>query len=118
MLAQGKVIAWVQGAMEFGPRALGHRSILADPRCPEMRDKINRRIKKRESFRPFAPSVKLEKAHLFFEIPAGKSLTCMLFVVPVRETFREKLPAITHVDGTARIQTVDKNDTSLLAAIR
>ncbi|MBS0350472.1 MAG: carbamoyltransferase [Proteobacteria bacterium] len=112
MLVQGKIIAWVQGPMEFGPRALGHRSILADPRDPQMRGKINRIIKKREDFRPFAPSVKQEKAHLFFEIPTGstKALSTMLFVVPVRSEHQQNLPAITHVDGTARVQTVDKNE--------
>lgn len=110
MLAQGKVIAWVQGGMEFGPRALGHRSILADPRDPNMRNKINQIVKKREGFRPFAPSVKLEKAHLFFEVPEGKAFSCMLFVVPVRPEYQHSLPSITHVDGTARVQTVEKNE--------
>ncbi len=110
LLAQGKVIGWVQGKMEFGPRALGNRSILADPRDPGMRDKINKMVKKREAFRPFAPSVKLEKAHLFFEIPENKAFPTMLFTVPVRAEYKDLFPAITHVDGTARIQTVAKSE--------
>ncbi len=109
-LARGKIIAWVQGELEFGPRALGHRSILADPRDPTMREKINRIVKKREAFRPFAPSVKSEKAHYYFDIDEKDTelFSTMLFVVGVRDPFKEKLPAITHVDGTARLQTVDR----------
>jgi carbamoyltransferase len=110
LMAEGQIIAWVQGRMEFGPRALGHRSILADPRDPHMRDKINRIVKKREGFRPFAPSVKREKAHEYFDVPENENFPYMLFVVPVREQYQAHLPAITHVDGTARIQTVDKNE--------
>lgn len=106
----GNIIAWMQGEMEFGPRALGHRSILADPRCPFMRDRINKAVKKRESFRPFAPSVKLEKAHLYFEVEQNKEFPHMLFTAQVKEDHKENLPAITHVDGSARIQTVSKND--------
>ena len=104
----GKVIAWVQGRMEFGPRALGNRSILADPRDPTMRDKVNKIVKKRESFRPFAPSVKLDKAEQFFEIPASVAFPYMLFVAQVKQQYQKNLPAITHIDGTARLQTVDK----------
>lgn len=109
-LAQGKIIAWVQGELEFGPRALGHRSILADPRDSTMREKINRIVKKREIFRPFAPSVKSEKAHYYFEIEEKDAalFNTMLFIVGVRDPFKEKLSAITHVDGTARLQTVDQ----------
>jgi len=110
LLSQGKVIAWVQGNMEFGPRALGHRSLLADPRNPKMRDKINHIVKKRESFRPFAPSVKREKVHIYFDVEEGSDFPCMLFVMPVRSDYQTQLPAITHEDGTARIQTVDKNE--------
>ena len=94
--------------MEFGPRALGSRSILADPRPADMRSRVNMLIKKREGFRPFAPAVAAERASEYFEVDAGDEETFahMLFVVPVRPPFRDKLPAITHVDGTARVQTV------------
>lgn len=107
-LAQGQIIGWFQGRMEFGPRALGSRSILADPRPADMRSRVNMLIKKREGFRPFAPAVAAERAAEYFEVDAGDEVTFahMLFVVPVRPSFRDKLPAITHVDGTARVQTV------------
>jgi len=104
-----KIIAWMQGRMEFGPRALGNRSILADPTDPSMRDRINALVKKRESFRPFAPSVKLESAHEYFDMPHLHEFPHMLYTVPVREKYRSVLPAITHVDGSARVQTVNKN---------
>lgn len=113
MIYSGNIIAWVHGRMEFGPRALGNRSILADPTCPNMQDRINKAVKKRESFRPFAPSVKLEKAHIYFDIEQGIELPYMLFTAPVREEYRKMLPAITHVDGSARIQTVNKDDHKL-----
>jgi carbamoyltransferase len=105
---KGAIVAWFQGRMEFGPRALGSRSILADPRDPTMRDRINALVKKREAFRPFAPVVTAEAASRFFEIERGDEETFahMLFVTPVRPQFREQLPAITHVDGSARAQTV------------
>lgn len=107
-LVQGEVIAWFQGEMEFGPRALGNRSILADSRNPGMRDHVNSLVKKREGFRPFAPSVITESAADFFNIEKGEEdlFAHMLYVVPVRLTYRTQLPAITHVDGSARIQTV------------
>ena len=107
-LTQGQIIGWFQGRMEFGPRALGSRSILADPRPADMRSRVNMLIKKREGFRPFAPAVAAERASEYFELDAGDEETFahMLFVVPVRPQFRDKLPAITHVDGTARVQTV------------
>ena len=107
---KGEIIAWFQGRMEFGPRALGSRSILADPRDPTMRDRINALVKKREAFRPFAPVVTREAAARIFDIRVGEEDTFahMLFVMPVRSSFREKLPAITHVDGSARAQTVAK----------
>ncbi len=113
MISRGIIIAWMQGCMEFGPRALGNRSILADPRCSSMRDRINRAVKKRESFRPFAPSVKSEKAHIYFELDQNIELPYMLFTAQVREKYKETLPAITHVDGSARVQTVNKNDNPL-----
>jgi len=107
-IAQGQIVAWFQGRMEFGPRALGSRSILADPRDPAMRDKINALVKKREGFRPFAPVVTQEAASRIFEIPPGEepAYAHMLYVTRVRPEFRDKLPATTHVDGSARVQTV------------
>jgi carbamoyltransferase len=109
-LAQGQIVAWFQGCMEFGPRALGNRSILADPRDAGMRARINSLVKKREAFRPFAPVVTKEAAAHFFHIQAGEEdiYAYMLMVTQVRPAFREKLPAITHVNGSARVQTVDK----------
>jgi carbamoyltransferase len=107
-----QIVAWFQGRMEFGPRALGSRSILADPRDPEMRDRINALVKKREWFRPFAPAVTLEAASKFFEIDEGDeaAYSYMLLVTQVREAYREQLPAITHVDGSARVQTVSREE--------
>lgn len=101
LLAEGKVIGWFSGREEFGPRALGNRSILADPRKPEMRDIVNAKIKFRESFRPFAPSVLQEKSQKYFDL-AGES-PYMLLTAPAKNS---ELPAVTHVDGSARLQTV------------
>jgi carbamoyltransferase len=111
-IAAGQIVAWFQGRMEFGPRALGSRSILADPRDPKMRDRINALVKKREAFRPFAPAVTAESASRFFEIDEGDEALYahMLFVTLVRPAYREQLPAITHVDGSARVQTVAKGE--------
>lgn len=106
----GEIIGWFQGAMEFGPRALGNRSILADPRRSDMKDRINRCIKKRESFRPFAPAVKLDKASVYFDIDNDIELPHMLFTVNVQKKYRTLLPSITHADGSARIQTVSQKD--------
>lgn len=107
LLAAGKVVGWVQGRSEFGPRALGNRSIVADPRPAENKDRINFMIKKREGYRPFAPSVLEESADQFFELPSRETdLGFMTFVVRVREEKRGLLGATTHVDGTARVQTV------------
>ncbi len=107
-LADGAVVGWFQGRMEFGPRALGSRSILADPRRPETLDEVNRRIKYRESFRPFAPVVPLERAADYFDL--GCPSPYMLLVAPVLEHRRSEIPAVTHVDGSARVQTVDRVD--------
>lgn len=109
---QGQIVGWFQGRMEFGPRALGSRSILADPRDPGMRDRINALVKKREAFRPFAPAVTLEAARQFFDIgPEEESMYAhMIVVTHVRQAYREQLPAITHIDGSARVQTVAKNE--------
>jgi len=106
----GEILGWFQGRMEFGPRALGNRSILADPRAPDMRDRVNSLVKKRESFRPFAPAVAAETAAEYFEIDGGDERTYehMLFTMPVRPAWRDRLPAITHVDGSARLQTVSR----------
>lgn len=111
-IAEGQVLAWYQGRMEFGPRALGHRSILADPGRPEMRDRINAMVKMREAFRPFAPAVSLEQAHYWFDLPPMTPLPYMIMTVDVRNEHRSALPAITHVNGSARVQTVsiDSNE--------
>jgi carbamoyltransferase len=106
MLVEGKVVGWFQGRMEFGPRALGARSILADPRNPEMKAIINRKIKFREYFRPFAPAVPLEHVHEYFDVAPGTELPFMLKVPQVRPDKRAQIPAVTHEDGTGRVQTV------------
>lgn len=105
-IAEGKVIGWYRGRMEFGPRALGHRSILADPGRPEMRDRINAMVKMREAFRPFAPAVSLEQAHQWFDIAPLTEFPYMIMTVDVQHEYRPELPAITHVNGSARLQTV------------
>ena len=105
LLARSKVVGWVQGRAEVGPRALGARSILADPRRAEMRDVVNARVKHRESFRPFAPSVLHERGADYFG--GYRHSPFMLLVLPVRSAEREAIPAVTHVDGTARPQSVD-----------
>ena len=104
LLAAGKVMAWFDGRMEFGPRSLGARSILADPRNPGMQSAVNLKIKFRESFRPFAPSVPAERASEYFDLE-GES-PYMLQVAPVAAAYRLRIPAVTHVDGSARPQTV------------
>jgi carbamoyltransferase len=106
LLADGHVIGWFQGRMEWGARALGNRSILADPRRADMRDLINTKIKFREKFRPFAPSIAEEAVDDYFVDPAPDPF--MQQVYPVREEKRAELPAITHVDGTGRLQTVNE----------
>lgn len=107
LIAAGNIVGWYQGRMEFGPRALGARSILADPTRPEMKDLINKYVKHREEFRPFAPSCLEERAHEYFE-GCGHPSPFMLFVYPVKPEKRAEVPAITHVDGTARVQTVSR----------
>ena len=104
LLAEGHVFGWFQGRSEFGPRALGNRSILADPRRAEMKDKVNMRVKHRQAFRPFAPVVMFERAHEIFE--GDEELPFMLLTKHVRPEWRDRIPAIVHVDGTARVQTV------------
>ncbi|MGD9722110.1 MAG: carbamoyltransferase [Pirellulales bacterium] len=126
LLAEQKIVGWFQGRMEFGPRALGARSILADPRNAQMWERINAKIKFRESFRPFAPAVLAERAAEYFELPAAVESPYMAIVAPVRREQRidraaatsatglarlreprSTVPAVTHVDGSARLQTVD-----------
>jgi carbamoyltransferase len=111
LLADGRIVGWFQGRAEVGPRALGARSILADPRRAETKDIVNARVKRREAFRPFAPSVLDERGPEFF---AGyRSNPFMLLVQPVRADRRDQIPAVTHVDGTARLQSVTAGDSPL-----
>ena len=106
LLANGKIIGWFQGRMEFGPRALGHRSILADPRDPEMNAKVNNAVKFREWWRPFAPSMLKEVAGEYLEYACDSPF--MILTNPVRPEKRGVIPSVTHVDGSARPQTVEK----------
>jgi carbamoyltransferase len=110
LLSEGNVFGWFQGRSEFGPRALGNRSILADPRTPEMKDKLNKRVKHRQAFRPFAPVVLAERAHEVFE--SNRESPFMLLAERVRPEWRDRIPAVVHVDGTARVQTLrqDQNE--------
>ena len=104
LISEKNIVGWYQGKMEWGPRALGNRSILADPRDANMKDVLNEKIKHRESFRPFAPSILEEYASEYFDIDISSPY--MLFVAPVKKP--DKIPAVTHVDGTGRLQTVSK----------
>lgn len=104
-IADGAVVGWYQGRSEWGPRALGNRSILANPAIPTMKDTINYKIKKRESFRPFAPSVLREEVPRFFEQDIESPF--MMHVVKFKPEWRGIFPAVTHVDGTGRLQSVD-----------
>jgi carbamoyltransferase len=137
LIAAGKVVGWVQGRMEFGPRALGARSILGDARNPQMQSVMNLKVKHRESFRPFAPVVLQDSAHQYFDLKEGEESPYMLIVAPVREDkllvrgmrapagagldrireARSIVPAITHVDNSARIQTVDRARNPRLAGL-
>jgi carbamoyltransferase len=105
-VADGKIVGWFQGRMEFGPRALGNRSIVVDPRRAEMKDILNARIKKREPFRPFAPSILEERVGEYFEqtLPSPT----MLMVYQVKKDKQSVIPAVTHVDGSGRLQTVSR----------
>ena len=109
LISEGNVVGWYQGKMEWGPRALGNRSILADPRKKEMKDILNEKIKHRESFRPFAPSILEEHVSEYFDMNIPSPY--MLMVAPVKKP--DKIPAVTHVDGTGRVQTVSKNSNPL-----
>lgn len=120
LLTRGRVVGWHQGRFEWGPRALGHRSILADPRSAEMKDLVNQKIKFRESFRPFAPSILEERAADFFVVPptAGRlPARMMLVVASVRSEKQAVIPAVTHVDGTGRLQTVSSETNSRYYAL-
>ena len=115
LLEGGSIVGWFQGRMEIGPRALGARSILANPAFPDMKDKINAEVKFREAYRPFAPSATVEAARTFFDIDVEAPF--MLKVCQVREDKRDVLPAITHVDGSARLQTVRRETNPLYHAL-
>jgi carbamoyltransferase len=104
LIARGKITAWFQGRAEAGPRALGNRSILADPRLPGMKDTLNHEVKHREPFRPFAPSVLEEETPNWFDHPHASPF--MLLVLPIKPERRQDVPAVNHVDGTGRLQTV------------
>jgi carbamoyltransferase len=108
LISQGKIIGWFQGALEFGDRALGNRSILADPRDSSMKDKVNETVKYREPFRPFAPSVLIEKADEYFENFVETPYMEKVFPIIVHK--RSEIPAVTHIDGSGRLQTVRKKD--------
>jgi carbamoyltransferase len=112
LLAEQRVIGWFQGGSEFGPRALGNRSLLADPRKAEMKDILNSRVKHRQPFRPFAPIVLAERAKEIFE--GEEDSPFMLIAKPVRREWRDRIPAIVHVDGTARVQTVSQDTNPVL----
>ena len=105
-IADGKIVGWFQGRMEWGPRALGNRSILADPRRADMKDILNEKIKRRESFRPFAPSILRESVSEWFE--QDDDVPFMMEVFQIRAKNRTLIPAVTHVDGSGRLHTVDK----------
>src|SRR5262249_2788934 len=118
-LAAGRIVGWMDGACEFGPRALGHRSILAAPHAVEMRDRLNRDIKYREEFRPFAPVVPVEVADQYFDLPPGGARLArfMSGVFPVRPEWRSRLAAVTHVDGSARVQALEREMAPRLYAL-
>ncbi len=107
-LTEGKVIGWFQGRMEWGPRALGNRSIICDPRRSDMKEILNIKIKRRESFRPFAPSVIIEEVEDWFE--ENDNVPFMMQVYPIKKEKRHLVPAVTHVDGSGRLQTVSRNN--------
>lgn len=110
LIFENKVVGWFQGKMEFGPRALGNRSILANPLNPKMQDILNLKVKHREQFRPFAPVVLKEAANKYFECGETFQIPCnfMLMVYPIKEEWRSKIPAVTHIDGTGRLQTIEE----------
>jgi carbamoyltransferase len=114
-IAKGKVIGWFQGKMEWGPRALGNRSIICDPRRSDMKDILNLKIKRRESFRPFAPSILREAVPDWFE--QNDDVPFMMQVYQIIKDKRSEIPAVTHVDGSGRLQTVDKKNNARYYAL-
>ncbi|MEE6261676.1 carbamoyltransferase family protein [Plantactinospora sonchi] len=110
LLAEGRIVGWAQGRLEFGPRALGNRSILADPRDRDARERVNAAVKFREEFRPLAPAVKAERADEWFVVPAGTNMRHMTVAVPVRPASAGRIAAVVHDDGTARVQAVHQVD--------
>ncbi|WP_280356774.1 carbamoyltransferase family protein [Nocardia otitidiscaviarum] len=117
LLTEKVVVGWYEGRLEHGPRALGHRSILANPRFPDIKDVINTRVKHREPFRPFAPIVLESDAPAIFDMGRKTRSPYMTFVFDVRPEFRDLIPGATHVDGTSRVQTITDHDTPRLAAL-
>ncbi|MEU6893335.1 carbamoyltransferase C-terminal domain-containing protein [Streptomyces sp. NPDC046557] len=117
LLTEKVVIGWFEGRIEHGPRALGHRSIIANPNFPDIKDVINTRVKHREPFRPFAPLVLESEAPRIFEMGRKARSPYMTFVFPVRPEFRDVIPGATHVDGTSRVQTITDEGTPRLAAL-
>ena len=115
ILTSGSVVGWVQGRMEFGPRALGNRSLLADPRRHEMKDRLNDKVKHREAFRPFAPACPLESCADWFE--AARATPWMMFTAKVRSEKRSQIAAVNHEDGTARLQTVTREQNPLFRSL-
>lgn len=116
-ICAGRIVGWHQGRMEYGERALGNRSILADPRRTEMKDLINASVKYREPFRPFAPSILESRAHEFFDMPAGARVDYMERVFRFRQEKQSQVPAVVHADGTGRLQTVTLEDNALYHAL-
>src|SRR5439155_14030999 len=114
-IAEGKVVGWFQGRMEWGPRALGNRSIVCDPRRKDMKDLLNLKIKRRESFRPFAPSILREAVPEWFE--TDDDVPFMMQVYQIRARKRPLIPAVTHVDGSGRLQTVTREANPLYYAL-
>ena len=115
LIYENKIIGWFQGRMEWGPRALGARSILANPLNPEMQDILNKQVKHRESFRPFAPVVCAEDAAKYFECddPLPEPAEYMLMVYPIKKNYQKKIPSVTHIDGTGRLQVIRRKTNPL-----
>lgn len=115
LIYDNKVIGWFQGRMEFGPRALGSRSILANPCNPKAKQLLNEKVKHRERFRPFAPVVCVEDAEKFFDCdePVPIPTDFMLMVYPIRKKWQKIIPSVTHVDGSGRLQTIRRKDNEL-----
>jgi carbamoyltransferase len=122
LLADGQIVGWFQGRTEFGPRAVGNRSLLADPRGAWVREELNRRIKHREPFRPFGASVLTHEAERWFEIPGDRdgAAPCRSFMIlayPVRPDRAPLIPAVVHADGTCRVQLVDAKQNPLFHSL-